>query len=290
MCSPGIKILHDNIKYHNLRSIDLLSYFGFDLFTYPHSWRVYNADFTPYRYILDKNLNSMDLPKFLVCITNQHYEESFSVYSIKKTINSFLANPENTLILVLDKSDLEIKGKFRPLDQEPFINCNFSFEEIYSQVKGSYKAEQFEFIFHNSKNLFFQDMTILVSEISNEDVKNFKEIFENIYKFPYLPIWSFFTESFGRKGEKLYATKNELKRIITFFRRRVEVSESIMKGSLRLFLDEIISNLDFIEPIINRKKVRAAFLPQIKKFAERVKNIEDELLRNRLIKYIEKYL
>jgi len=290
VCNPGIKIIYDNIQYHDLRSFPLLNYFGFNFFTYPYSWwKVFKADFLPYQYIPDRSLTAENLPKNLVCITNQYYETNEPIYSINKTIKKFITKSENNLVLLLDKKNLEIKGKVRPLDEEAFIQCAYSYEEIYNEIKKKYYDVGFEFLFQNTKNLFFQDMAILISEISDEEIKNFKDFFNNIYKYPYSPIWPFFTKIFGRKGSSIPTTRIERETLTKFFQRRFELKQSKLEKILKKFLEELnLTYLHLLDPILLRRNVNANFSQKIEKFKRRIYNIQDDdILRNKFLSYIK---
>jgi len=286
--SPGIKIIYDIKEFHHLRSIPLLNYFRLNIFTFPYSWRkAFQNDIFTYEYILDRNLDKKNLPRNLVCISIQYYETNESVYSINKTIKKFIANPTHNLILVLDRKDLEIKGKVRPLDEEEFIRNTYSFEELYEIVKERYKNEGFKFNFHNSHNLYFQDLTILISKISNEDVRDFKKMFKNLINYPYLPVWNFFTSILGRKYEKMNNFREMIENLVVFFKRRLEIKASIVKKTMHDLLDQLNNHVDLLDPSTRKRLTIENFSEQIKIFKKRIETINDPLLKMRYLNYIE---
>ena len=287
ICSSGIKIIYDETEYHYLRSIPLLNFLGYDLFTYPYSWSVYNSDFTSYKYIIDKELRVKKLPEKLVCITNQYYEKQETQFSINKTIKKYLLNPNCSLLLFLDKKDLEIQGKLRPLNEEHFIKYVYSYDEIYRNIREKYEDEGLDFTFHNTKNLYFQDISILIQKISNDEVVNYRDLFENMCLYPYLPIWGFFTKIFGTKGHYIPAKKNEKKILLSFFQKRIELRSTRLEKSVKIFLDELIQRyIHCLNPVLLRQNIKVNFQTQIDEFKKTVKNFKDELIRKRFLAYL----
>lgn len=290
VCSFGIKIIYDDIRYHNLRSIPVLNYLGYKRFTYPKSWQGYDIDLIPYEYIKDRELDAEFLPKNLVCITNQYYEREESQFSINKTIKKYLADRESNLVLVIDKKDLDIKGKLRPLDEEYFINCIFTLEDIYQSIEERYLLQDLHFKFHNTRNLFFQEMSILIKEISNDEVINFKDFFELIFDYPYLPLWNFFIEIFGFKGFNIPATKNERKPLKNFFMRRIEQKDLKLERMLKRFIDNLnLKYIHLLNPHLLKKTVHSNFKDKIDEFIKKILTIDDESIRNRLLIYLKDY-
>ncbi len=283
ICSTGIKIIYDSVEYTYLRTIPLLNYFSFNIFTYPYSWRGgYNNDFSDYQYILDKFLMSDNLPENLVCITNQYYEENEQQYSINKTIRKYLKNKNHNLIIVIDKKNLSIKGKFRPLDEEYFIHFIYSYDELYQNLRQKYNQEGFSFSFQNSKNLFFQELSILIELISNDKIVNFKDLFENLIYYPYLPIWHFFSQLFGRKGTSIPSSRREIAQLANFFQIRFEMKKSKIEKILKKFLEELsLTNIHLLDPVNIRKIIKNGFSQELEKFKNRINNIQDKTMKRR---------
>ena len=285
--SYGIKLIQDNIDPHNLRSLSAFNLFGFMLFTYPKSWNVFNKDFIFGQYILDRNINEKNIPHNLICITNQYYEMFESQFSINKTIRKYLRHPKKNLLLILDKKKLLLKGKVRSLDEEQFVKSIFTYEEIYHEINSIYELNNFQFLFQNSKNLYFQDMAILINEISGVKIKNFSEFFDKIFEFPYLPIWSFFTQIFGPKCLYLPSTEIEYKYLINFFLKRIELKYSEIGALLKKLVNQLRSTrVAFLNPNLRKKMMDSTFYRNLVILDDKIMNLNDELLKNRFYQYI----
>ncbi|MHA1232444.1 MAG: hypothetical protein ACTSPQ_17575 [Candidatus Helarchaeota archaeon] len=281
----GIKLIYDEIKYHHLRALGLMEFFGFDKFTYPRSWR-YLSDIYNGTYILDRDLNKNNLPQNLVCITNQYYEIYESQFSINHTIRKYLSSLDKNLVIITDKKKFNIRGKQRPLDEEYFIECIFSYENLYNEVNKYYENYGLQLILQNTKNLYFQDMSLLIYEISNIEINTIKEFFENLFQFPYLPIWNYFTLVFGSKGQNLPLIKYDLNNLTNFFNRRLEIRNSVLKRILKKFSEQLfLEHIELLDMRIRKNKISNEIKEKIRKFKNKISSLNEELLERRFKKY-----
>ena len=217
-----------------------------------------------------------------MCITNQYYEEYEQQFSINKTIRKYLKNKNHNLIIVIDKKNLSIKGKFRPLDEEYFIHFTYSYDELYQNLREKYNLEGFSFSFQNSKNLFFQELSILIELISNDKIVNFRDLFENLFYYPYLPIWHFFSQAFGRKGTSMPSSRKEIAQLANFFQIRFEMKKSKIEKILKKFLEDLsLTSIHLLDPINIRKIVKNGFSQELGKFKNRINKIQDETMKRR---------
>ncbi|MHA1327031.1 MAG: hypothetical protein ACTSRH_06885 [Promethearchaeota archaeon] len=286
----GIKLIHDEIKYHNLRSQSLMEFFGFEKFTYPKSW-IYSSDTHLYdiyygEYILDRKLLKNNLPDNLICITVQYYEENESQYSINHTIRKYLNARNKNLVIITDEKNFEIRGKQRPLNEEYFINHILSYDKLFNEVLNYYMNFGFHLKLQNSKNLYFHDMSLLIYEITNIEITSFKEFYNNLFQFPFLPIWNFFTNIFGKKGQKLPLMKTDLERLTNFFIKRLEVQNSILKSLLKNFTEDLYSkHIEFLDEKLRNRKITSEMRKNIRIFKKKISNLKEKLIQKRFIKY-----
>ncbi|MHA1756752.1 MAG: hypothetical protein ACTSVV_08285 [Promethearchaeota archaeon] len=287
----GIKLIYDDIEKAHLRSLGAIDFFGFNQYTFPKSWKIYETDIYNGQFILDRNLNSDNLPPHLICLTNQYYETYESMYSINKTIKLYLNNTYKNLILVVDTEKLWIKGKVRPLNEEPFINEIFSYDDLFKIIQKEYENNNFYFLLQDTKNLYFQDLSILIDKICNEEINRLEDLFNNIFKYPFLPIWNFFSSIFGQKGSNIPLQNEQFSKFLKFFIRRIETKESKLKKILKNFINELYpNNIDYLDENLRKNKLTNQIYNNASKFYKKILMIDQPLLKRRFFKFYKKDL
>ena len=243
-----------------LRGLPALLYSGFADATCPKSWLQLDDpgrhQFYEYEW---HRLQEIDGSKFdLTALTTQYYEDNLAVFSLRTLVNRY-SQTDNRLVVVGDRKDFELAGTVRPFREDPIVDKDCAYHEIYSAYEEYYRSHGIEFPLRTTKNLFVQDNAILYQLVTGDAVSSIEELVEVLPKAPYLPLLrglsSIFASSTGIGSEPL-PSNAAIEAFGKWLRRRIELEYNDALSIARTINDYASSHERLFDPAGRRRMPR----------------------------------
>lgn len=219
----------DREKLCALRKLPACLRFGFDVTTYPKSWRKLDQwstnefEFTESEYRLLDDIP--DRPTFdLVAITDQFYEDEYPIFSLTSVIDEYTTT-DNRLLIAGDDEAFQPAGARRPLSESPTMDVAIDYRDLFAAFEDRYQSAGLRFPLRGSRNLFLQDNAMLYEIVTGHSLETVRDVFYALPDAPYLPLWEPLTDIFTtgtQQGTRLLDQDTQ-EGLAKWLRRRVEL-------------------------------------------------------------------
>lgn len=210
-----------------LRGLPALCYTDIRTATCPKSWLQLadpaRHELYDYEWVRLQDIRDPDGD--LIAATTQYYEDNLAVYSLKNVINTYTTT-NHTLCIIADQKCFEPSGAVRPYREEPAVDCDWKYSEVYDAYEERYEQFDIPLPVAGSKNLFVQDNANMYHLATGNTVTSISEFIDILPEAPYLPfvrgISSIFSKDDGFGSEPL-ESQDAIEELGKWLRRRLEI-------------------------------------------------------------------